>query len=609
LAKTLEEAHDLGLYGDRRRAVKAYERYLELDPSNVEALNGLGACLAEIGNNERATQVFELAYSLDDTFVPAMVNYGKLLAENNRGEEGLRILRRAKVAGPEFTTSKRCMPASACAWETQCGTPLPDAQLDGQLRQPAAGQLPPVLDVLRRRRRSAGGGRTPVLGRDRAGARHQRRKKATSRSVEPAPLLPLAQRRLRIGYWSPDFRSHSVRYFSRPVLDGHDHERVEIFLYHDFHAVDAHTDAQREKADHFQQVFNLTDGELVRLIRSHQLDVLVELAGHTSHNRASLLAHRMATVQLTGLGIHPPQGWAAWTARSSTGSSWRRRPEALLGAAGRAASSFWCFDPKEPIPLHPEPPSRPMDTSPSAASATSPRFHEKVARRWVDILDGSARQRLSDPLDQLRGTVGGAPFPESLQEWGLPMDRVDLRHPEGGVNFFASYGQVDIILDTFPFNGGTTTCFATFMAVPVVSMAGHSLVGRMGASVLGNVGASDLVVTTLDDYVRRAIELARDPEYLRRFKREIRARFEQAPLGNERLFARELEDACLRSGPAKAGRHPALGKPHRSAAGPGDHQAAYAVARRGNPDAARRIIDHCLSAYPDHGPAHLLRRS
>jgi protein O-GlcNAc transferase len=608
LAKTLQEAHDLGLYGDRRRAVKAYERYLELDPSNVEALNGLGACLAEIGNNERATQVFELAYSLDDTYVPAMVNYGKLLAENDRGEEGLRILRRAKVAGPEFTHVEAVY-AGLCLRMGDAG-----AARRHQMRSWMGN-----FDNLRLANCHLFWTSYDDVDEALIAAEHRfwastvlvpdisEKEGDEPPCVEPAPLPPLEKRRLRIGYWSPDFRSHSVRYFSRPVLDGHDRERVEIFLYHDFHAVDAHTDAQREKADHFEQVFNLTDGELVRLIRSHQLDVLIELAGHTSHNRASLLAHRMATVQLTGFGYPPTTGLGSVDGKvvdrfvlgDDDPRHYSEHPVAL-------PSSFWCFDPKEPIPLHPEPPSAANGYITFGCVGNIAKISEKVARRWVDILAAVPDSRLLirsisfvEPLAELH-------FRESLQDWGLPMDRVDLRHPEGGVNFFASYGQVDIILDTFPFNGGTTTCFATFMAVPVVSMAGHSLVGRMGASVLGNVGASDLVVTTLDDYVRRAIEVARDPEYLRRFKREIRARFEQAPLGNERLFARELEDACLDLVQRKlAG---TLHWESRIDPLPAREitKRAYAVARRGNPDAARRIIDHCLSAYPDHGPAHLL---
>lgn len=608
LAKALLDAHDLGVHGDRRLAVKAYERYLEDDPGNIEALNGLGACLAEIGNNERATQVFELAYSQDDTYVPAMVNYGKLLSESNRAEEALRILRRAKVAGPQFTHVEavygglclRIGDAAAARRHQMRGwmgnfdnlrlancylfwtsyDDVDEALIAAEHRFWADTVLVPDI---------------------------RRQEGEEEPEEEPVALAPLAERRLRIGYWSPDFRNHSVRYFSRPALDGHDRERVEIFLYHDFHAVDAHTEAQRACADHFHEVSGLTDAQLARLIRSHQLDVLVELTGQTSHNRASLLTHRMAKVQLSGFGYPPTMGLGTidgkvvdrFVLSADDARYYAELPVAL-------PSSFWCFDPKEPIALNPDPPSLANGFITFGCVGNIAKITEKVARSWIQILAAVADSRLLVRSISFVDPLAENDFRQKLQDWGLPLDRVDLRQPERGVDFFASYGQVDIILDTFPFNGGTTTCFATYMGVPVVSVAGRSLVGRMGASVLGNVGASDLVVDTLDEYVSRAVELAADPGYLRRFKQEIRGKFETGALGNERLFAREFEDACL-----DLVRRQEAGNLHwESRIDPLPAQEitrrAYAVARRANPEAARRIIEHCLKIYPNHGPAHLL---
>jgi protein O-GlcNAc transferase len=545
-AKLLEDAHVLGLRGDRREAIKAYERYLELDPSNMDALNGLGACLAEIGSSERATQVFELAHSLDDTFVPAMVNYGKLLIENNRAEEGLHLLRRARIAGPQFAHvdavyAGLCLRVGETSLTRRYQLRAWMANFDNLrlsncfIFWSAYDDLDEAL-VAAEHRFWAETVRIPDIAIQEEGEEPP---------DAPLPLPPIGQRRLRIGYLSPDLRNHSVRYFSRPLIESHDRGRFEIFLYHDFPLQDAHTRAQRECADHFHEVFELTDAQLARLIRSHQLDVLVDLAGHTSHNRVSLLEHRMATVQLNALGYPPTTGLSGvdgkvvdrFVVTPDDARYYSEQPVAL-------ASSFWCFDPKEPIPIGLEPPFVANGHITFGCVGNIAKVTERVARGWARILEGVPDSRLLLRSISFLEPMAESRFLDLLREWGLPMARVDLHRPEGGVNFFASYDQIDIILDTFPFNGGTTTCFATYMGVPVVSQAGRSLLGRMGASILGNVGASDLAVPTLEDYVRRAIELAGDPDYLRRYKLEIRDRLARTPLGNAALFAREFEQAC-----------------------------------------------------------------
>lgn len=607
----LTRAHEIANTGDMRSAAKAYKAYLEHDPGNVEALNGLGACLADIGDLAQAQQIFELAASLDDTYIQASVNRAKLLVDTNRGEEALVHLRRAKIYNPDFIHADAVyaglllrlgLPARARRFQMKAWTAsfnnlrlancylfwtsyddVDDTLIAAEHRFWA--ETLPVPDITLR-----------------AGPQDDA-------PPEPPPSLARpAGGKVRIGYFSPDIRSHSVRFFFRPLLEAHDRERFEVFIYHDFPTSDAQTEAARERADAFHPVSDLTDAQLCALMRSHNLDVLVELAGHTSANRLNLLAHRMATVQITALGYPPTTGLDTVDAKIIDAHvSTPRDGELYAEEAVALPSSFWCFDPKEDIPVTPEPPCVANGHITFGCAGNIAKISQPVAQTWIRILDAVPASRLRIRSISFEDSLALRVFREQLADWGLPMERIDLLGPAGGVSYFRSYDEIDLALDTFPFNGGTTTSFAVYMGVPVVTMAGESLVSRMGASILTNAGAPELVVRTLDEYVAVAIRLANDVEALRTFRREVRGRIARNGLGNAEIYTREFEQAVLDLLERKrAGQLPRHG---RIAALPAKEimRRAYEVLRRGNEEGASRIVEHCLRHYPDHGAAHLLK--
>jgi protein O-GlcNAc transferase len=190
--------------------------------------------------------------------------------------------------------------------------------------------------------------------------------------------------------------------------------------------------------------------------------------------------------------------------------------------------------------------------------------------------------------------------------YGLPADRVDLRMPEGGTAFFESYNEIDIILDTFPFNGGTTTCFATYMGVPVVTITGKSLISRMGLSMLTTLGVPELAVDSVQAYIERAVRLAQDPQAIRHFKHSARGLYATTALGNGTMFAREFEAACL-----DALQQLPLHRPQDSGLPvlPAHEiiRRAYSALGASQADAGQRIVAHCLRHYPDAGAAHILQ--
>ena len=382
---------------------------------------------------------------------------------------------------------------------------------------------------------------------------------------------------------------------------------MELIIYNDSRHGDEQTSSIRGHCDHFLDVFEKTDAQLHRFIGSHQLDVLVELAGHTSFNRLPLLQKRMARLQVTGIGYPVTTGLRAIDAKMldpfilTQGASRYYAEQPLV-----LPQSFWCFDPMVDVPLAQDPPCIKAGAITFGCYGNISKINEKIIRCWGSILQQVPGSKLLLQSVNFDEPTTLSSLLQRLIACGLQADRLQLRGSVRGSDYYRSYDDVDIILDTHPFNGGTTTCFAVYMGTPVVSMHGQSIVSRMGHTVLHNVGAPQLSVGTLEEYVSRAVELACDIPYLRRFRQEARLRMRQTSLGDGRQFARDFESACrdhLAAQEAGESRY----VPTIDTLPPVELvRRAGQILAAGNRDACVRITQYCLQHYPAFGPAHIL---
>jgi predicted O-linked N-acetylglucosamine transferase (SPINDLY family) len=586
--------------GDIHGAIIAFRSYLKSDPYNVIALNDLGACLADTGNVQEASGVFELAYSLDDTFIPAVVNHAKLLNDRKKSVESLPFLQQAKISAPDFSHVDAVF-AGLCINMGEA-----DKARHFQLRAWLAN-----FDNLRLANCHLFYGIYGEINEAQLAAEH-RFWAETIQPISPKSdvLQPIAKKcsnKIRIGYWSPDFRNHSVRYFFRPLLENHNSTQFEIFLYHDFPKSDAQTESLKSACDQFYDVYNLSDLDLHNLVLSHQLDIVVELAGHTSHNRINLMQQRFATVQLTALGYPPTTGLNSVDAKlldrhvvTKNSSKYYAESPMIL------PSSFWCFDPMEEVAIASDPPMIQNGYITFGCVGNIAKITARIMQCWKVILTKVPNSRFLIRSINFEDQAATDAMQRRLIDTGIDYSRVDLLKPEAGAEFFRSYNEIDIILDTFPFNGGTTTCFATYMGVPVVSLSGDSLISRMGLSILTNLGVPDLVTKDATEYVECAVRLSSNREFLRLFRGSARERFQQTSLGNGKLFAHEFETACKSLLQEK--KTDLLQFQHDIAILPANEivRRAYAVLRTGQTEAAHRILNHCLNHYPNSGSAHLL---
>lgn len=597
---SLDQAISFQLNGDQRKAITAFRSHLQRFPHDVTAMNNLGCCLLDTGDDNAARNLFEKAFLLDDSNLAVIINYAKSLVDKQRISECMQYLPQARAYEPDSPNVDSLCASIALA--------KGDADM---ARKYALKAWLGTFDNLRSANCYLFNTSYTDIDEARLAAEHRfwaetllPRSFPTLDGTHPSSTVPAKSRKIRLGYLSPDFRNHSVRYFALPLLENHDKEKFEVIAYHDSPYHDNQTEAVKTCCDYFVPVSEMPDAELVCLIRSHHLDILIELAGHTSANRLNLLQEHLANRQLTGLGYPPSTGLSTidgklfdrYIASEDSARYYTETPLVLDG-------SFWCFDPKEQPEIDTEPPAVKNGFITFACVGNIAKITQAMLDCWQIILSSVPNSRLLIRSISLNDTVAREFVADRMTQSGIDLRQVNFFGPAGGLEFFASYNSIDIILDTYPFNGGTTTCFATYMGVPVISMAGQSLLSRMGKSVLSNLGLTDWIVTSHEEYVEKAILHAQDIAFLSRFRAQARNLYATSPLGNGKLFARDFEQHCI-----ALLEQIEVPPCHRVEALPVEEviARAYAVLRHGQFEAARRIVDHCLREYPNCGAAHVL---
>ena len=359
------------------------------------------------------------------------------------------------------------------------------------------------------------------------------------------PTLAPARRRLRIGYYSPDFRRHSIAHFFLPLLRQHDRAAFEIFLYSDTPATDRLTDIFRELADHWRELPPLSEAQAVRRIAEDRLDLLVDLAGFFGATRPRLFAARPAPRQIHLLGYHGSTGLSSLDHRIT---------DALCDPPGCEAESsetvvrvpqgFHCFDPLVPPLDEGPPPCLHRGHVTFGSCNTLPKINAEVVALWSRVLHAVPRSRLLIKAIQLHDAELRQALAARFAAHGISAERLEIlpgaSDPEAHL---AAYRHVDIALDPFPCNGVTTTCEALWMGVPVLTLPGSRHSARVGSSLLTQIGLPECIATSAEDFVRRACDLAAAPARLAELRTALRARLAASSLGDAPAYARRIEAA------------------------------------------------------------------
>ena len=370
------------------------------------------------------------------------------------------------------------------------------------------------------------------------------------RSRNPFDNLPEPNRRLKIGYVSSDFHDHPVGRFILPILESHDRAKFEVFAYSNSIAADDRVTTRiRSAVENWCSIPWVSDDAVEARIRLDQIDVLVDLSGHSARGRLLLFARKPAPVQVTYLGYPGTTGLSAIDYRLT--DSYSEPPgkteELHSERLSRLEECFLCYRPSDDCP--------PVADGPPALRSgddvvtfgcfnTLKKINPPLVEDWCAILHRVPRSRLllkcqgfSDPL-----------VCQQVLTWferhSIASDRVELRAWDKTFSqHFSAYNQIDIALDTYPYSGTTTTCDALWMGVPVVTRAGDAHVSRVSASLLNSLKLTELIGESREHYIQIAAAMAGDLTRLLELRRSLRARMQESPLMDAESLTREIERA------------------------------------------------------------------
>jgi protein O-GlcNAc transferase len=359
---------------------------------------------------------------------------------------------------------------------------------------------------------------------------------------EKFALAPDPGRRLRVGYVSPNFSRHSVGYFVEPVIRCHDRERYGIYCYYTHPLSDETTARLRRSADGWRDIADANDDAVEHMIRADRIDILVDLAGHSKGNRLGVFARKPAPIQMTWLGYPDTTGLDAVDFRITDRVA-DPEPDAELRHSERLLridDAFLCYQPPDSPPVSERSGSAPGIVFSSFNNIA--KLNDETLRVWGKILAAVPGSRIAIKAASLG-------FPDTVdrvldccERSGMDPGRVELR---GWIKdrrqHLELYDNIDIALDTFPYNGTTTTCEALWMGVPVVSLAGDAHMSRVGAAILHCVGLSDLVARSAGEYADIAVTLARDAGRRQSLRAGLRSQLLASPLLDHTGFTRKLE--------------------------------------------------------------------
>jgi len=556
--------------GQLDEAIASHRRALQLKPDSPEAHNNLGIALAELGRLDQAIVEYRSALELKPGFPEAHNNLGNALRDRGQVSEAISACHRALELKPTYPEAHNNLAnalrhrgrldeaiasyRSALALKpnypeahNNLGVALKDqGALDGSIAVfRHALQLKP--DDARTHSNLIYTLHFHPGHNARSISEEQHRwnlqfSEPLKQFVQPHQNDASPNRRLRVGYVSPDFRDHVVGRYLLPLFQCHDRQNFEILCYAGVMQSDKLTEEFRRGALHWRGTVGVGDEALAEMIRQDGVDILVDLTQHMAGNRLPMFARRPAPVQVSFAGYPESTGLEAIEYRISDRYLEAGTANVEFGKKELVCliESFWCYDPGG-IDLEVNRlPAKESGILTFGCLNNSSKVNEQSLRLWARVLEKSPGSRIV-----LVAGVGShrQHTLETLRREGVEADRVQFVDYSPRREYLQLYHHLDIALDPFPYNGGITTCEALWMGIPVISLAGETPVSRAGLSLLTNLGLPELVAHTDGEYIAIAESLAGDLPRLAELRRSLRDRMKHSVLMDAPRFARHVEQA------------------------------------------------------------------
>ncbi|WP_442475923.1 O-linked N-acetylglucosamine transferase, SPINDLY family protein, partial [Simplicispira lacusdiani] len=353
---------------------------------------------------------------------------------------------------------------------------------------------------------------------------------------------PAAGRRLKVGYISPDFRQHSTSYFLEPLLAHHDSAQLEVYAYADLAREDSQTARYKSYVDHWVATKGLDDDALAEKIRADGIDILVDLAGHTAGNRLGVFARKPAPVSVSWMGYGYTTGLKAIDYYLTDEESAPVGSEHLFSEKPwRLPCTFTAYmPPQEQMGDVNELPALERGHITFGTLTRAVRINQHTIEAWSEILRRVPTARLVIDSSSYKDELTREGLLEKFDAQGIDRSRLQVGYHSPPWDVLRG---MDIGLDCFPHNSGTTLFESLYMGVPYITLAGRPSVGRLGGSILKGAGHPEWIARTQQEYVEKAVELAGDVQKLARTRRELRGQLRASELLDGQGFARKVEQA------------------------------------------------------------------
>lgn len=604
----LEQGNLLLKQGQLIEAIICYQQALTLNPNYTQAHNNLGTIFSQLGRFEEAVACYQQALRADPSYVQAYSNLGNIFSEMGKLEEAMSCYQQALTLNPNFVQvhnnlgallTKKGQLAEAEAHYQQILTLNPE---DAEVRSRLGivlwkmGKLTEAITCFQQVLTiNAKDAKTYIflalaltsMGRIEEAIAHYRRAVTLTATDTMAPMAallltlnyaegyepaaifsehqkfneqyaiplassirphfnaPIVDRRLKIGYVSGDLRKHPVGYFMAPILAQHHHESYEIFCYSLGTTVDSMTQRLQQYSDHWITGEEFSEEKLAERIRQDQIDILVDLAGHTAKNQLLVFARKPAPVQVTYLGYPTTTGLTAIDYRITDNYvDYQGVNEPFTSEISvPLPASFFCYQPVADSPPVNDLPALQQGYVTFSSFNNFAKVSPEILHLWANVLSAVPNSKLLIKTRYLSDPATRQVFEERFSQVGIKSNQLILEEFISAPTYLKSYHQVDLGLDSYPFNGGMTTCEALWMGVPVVTLVGNRQVSRLGLSILATIGLTELIAYTKEEYLEICINLARNLDYLQTLRAEMRAQMQASPLMDATSFSRHLEDA------------------------------------------------------------------
>jgi predicted O-linked N-acetylglucosamine transferase (SPINDLY family) len=489
--------------GDTDAAIAAYQQAIALAPDYAEAHYNLANALKDRGQLDEAIASYRQAIALKPDYAQALSNLGNALADAGEIEPAIAAYRRVVALSPEL--------------------PEPHSNLLYSMQFDPGCTSQAIAEEHHRW--------------------NLRHAEPLRPSITEHGNHPGTDRRLRVGYVSPNFWGHCQSLFMVPLLSAHDRQQVEVFCYADVRRPDAHTDQMRKHVDGWRDIVGQSDEDVAARIRQDQIDILVDLTMHMAHNRLLTFARKPAPIQVT---------WLAYPGSTGLGAIDYRLSDQYLDPHGRDESiysektvrlpnSFWCYEPMEGREIADNPlPALESGVITFGCLNNFCKVNWGVLDLWAKVLqqvEGSRLLLLAKTGSHRQRTL------DRLAQQGIDPRRIEFVSYLPRREYLELYQRIDVGLDTSPYNGHTTSLDSLWMGVPVVTLVGERAVSRAGWCQLSNLNLRELAAETDEQFVRIAVELCKDLPSLADLRSSMRQKMLSSPLMDAPAFARDIEAA------------------------------------------------------------------